>query len=480
MKQSRLFGIVLIVALAVLFFTAVTPAVVSAADIYVGPGETNKTIQAAVNNATAGDTIIVRDGTYHENVGVGVAHLTIRSENGSANCIVNAPDSNDHVFAVTVSYVNISGLKITGATWWNSKAGIYLAGADRCNISGNNATGNWHGIYLYNGCDHNEITNNTANANSGFGIFLHWQSSYNNLTNNTANSNNYHGIRLKEYSNHNNLTNNTANGNTEKGIFLYGLCEHNTLTGNTANDNTKEGIFLEDRCHYNTVVNNTASNNYDGICLLSSSSNNTLDNNTANSNSYCGIYLQSSNDSNLTSNTANSNTNYGIFLDYADSNNLTGNTVKLNENEGIRVFYADDNEITCNWVAYNKQRGFNLSGGSTGNNISLNNIITNGEHNLMTDGYQWDFYNGQFDNVNATKNYWGTSNETRINASIYDYYDDPGNCGIVNFSGFLESHSQCAPIPELATVVLLGVGLLALLGYVRIRRKDKGRGAKRP
>ena len=51
------------------------------------------TIQEAVNAASPGSgyTIIVRDDTYIENVNV-AKQLTIRSENGSANCIVQAAD----------------------------------------------------------------------------------------------------------------------------------------------------------------------------------------------------------------------------------------------------------------------------------------------------------------------------------------------------------------------------------------------------
>ncbi|RZN13692.1 MAG: hypothetical protein EF812_07165 [Methanosarcinales archaeon] len=71
----------------------------SADTIYV-PKEGNQTIQQAVNNASEGDAIIVRDAYtgIKENIDVTVAYLTIQSENGSANCIVNALNSNDHVF----------------------------------------------------------------------------------------------------------------------------------------------------------------------------------------------------------------------------------------------------------------------------------------------------------------------------------------------------------------------------------------------
>ncbi len=94
----------------------------SAADIYVGSSETDKTIQGAINNATAGDTIIVRDGTYSENIDVNKT-VTIRSENGAANCNVTAALSSDHVFDVTVDHVNISGFNVNGATG-SSRSGI--------------------------------------------------------------------------------------------------------------------------------------------------------------------------------------------------------------------------------------------------------------------------------------------------------------------------------------------------------------------
>ena len=75
--------ILLTTALAVLFFAAFTASVVNAATIYVP--DDYETIQDAVDNATAGDTIIVRDGTYNENVDVKKDRLTVRSENGPAS-----------------------------------------------------------------------------------------------------------------------------------------------------------------------------------------------------------------------------------------------------------------------------------------------------------------------------------------------------------------------------------------------------------
>jgi len=141
-------------------------------------------IQDAVDNASSGDTICVKDGSYTENVDVAMDHLTIQSENGSVSTIVQAANSGNHVFEVIANYVNISGFNVTGATG-TSRAGIYLNGADQCNISDNTASGNWNGIYLKFSND-NILLNNTASNNDGYGIYLYDSSDnliYNNYWN---------------------------------------------------------------------------------------------------------------------------------------------------------------------------------------------------------------------------------------------------------------------------------------------------------
>jgi len=56
------------------------------------------TVQAAVDAASPGDTIIVRDGTYTENIDVNKDHLTIQSENGTDSTISQIPNSCDNMF----------------------------------------------------------------------------------------------------------------------------------------------------------------------------------------------------------------------------------------------------------------------------------------------------------------------------------------------------------------------------------------------
>jgi len=156
-------------------------------------------IQAAVDAATAGETIYVYNGSYTENVDVN-KRVTLAGEGADVVDVTNSTaDSN--VFEVTADYVNISGFNVTNATGF-MKAGIYLNGRQHCNISNNNAAGNYFGIYLYSSSN-NTLTNNTANTNTDCGIYLHSSSNntiYNNYFNNTYNA----------YDNANNIWNTTT------------------------------------------------------------------------------------------------------------------------------------------------------------------------------------------------------------------------------------------------------------------------------
>jgi parallel beta-helix repeat protein len=215
-------------------------------------------IQAAIDNASNGNTIYVYNGTYYENVDVD-KELTLQSEGADVVSVI-ATNQDKHVFNVTEDYVNISGFNVTNATGLDS-AGIFLLNASHCNISNNNASDNYLGIWLDNSSN-NTLMSNTADLNSDTGIWLD-NSSNNTLMSNNA-SNSVIGIVLG-YSSNNTLTSNTADLNSDTGIWLA-YSSNNTLTSNTAS-NSDIGIVLgyssNNTLYENIMYNNTYTNAHD-------------------------------------------------------------------------------------------------------------------------------------------------------------------------------------------------------------------------
>jgi parallel beta-helix repeat protein len=306
-------------------------------------------IQAAVDNATAGDSVFVWNGSYIENVDVN-KQLTLEGE-GADVVTVDVASISDHVFEVTADYVNISGFTVMGTTGYYN-AGIYIDGVNRCNIFDNNISKNWYGIYL-DCSSNNTLTSNIANSN-GCGIYM-WSSSTNNtLTSNIANSNNGRGIYLR-YSSNNTLINNTANSNGLHGIHLY-FSRDNLLMNSTVSLNSNGfGIYLWSSSN-NTLTNNTANSNGCGVYLSYNSygiprrysSNNTLINNTANSNG-CGIHLLFSRNNTLINTTMSGNT-YNFCVDGDSLSDYIQNIDTSNTVGGKPIYYwvdKQDKQIPC-------------------------------------------------------------------------------------------------------------------------------------
>lgn len=206
---------------------------VASATIYV-PGNYTK-IQWAVDNASAGSTIIVGNGTYVENVVVNKS-ITIVSANGTESTTVQAVNPDKHVFKVVADYVNISGFTVRGATSF-THAGIYISRA-HCNISNNNCTNNDRGLYL-SFARNNNITSNNCVQNSRYGIHIECGGNNSIISNNCTKNN--CGIYIEE-SESNVITRNNCAFNAEGSISLD-FSNRNRVSHNNCSSNEEYGIY---------------------------------------------------------------------------------------------------------------------------------------------------------------------------------------------------------------------------------------------
>ncbi len=208
----------------IVFLLSMTLTCSAARTIYVdddGPADFN-TIQAAIDDANDGDTIIVADGTYtgdgNRDIDFLGKAITLRSENGPENCIIDCQGSeadphrgftfhsgegpNSVLAGLTITngarfggggiHCEYSSPKITNCVITNNTAllssgfqgGFYSPGGgiscdnssptiSNCIITGNQATGSGGGMYWYKGSptiNNCTISDNSALNGDGGGI----------------------------------------------------------------------------------------------------------------------------------------------------------------------------------------------------------------------------------------------------------------------------------------------------------------------
>lgn len=220
-------------------------------------------IQWAIGNATAGDTIFIRRGTYYEHLNIGET-LTLVGESKEGTVIDG--NKTGTTIKVTANNVVISGFTIQngGSQPGPSYAGVWISGA-YANLIGNHIKTSSIGIYVNSfGCNiaRNSLTNN------GHGISIHSSSEISVEANNFSANTFAISLVASSYDN----------------IIFDNIVIESQVGGH--------GIFISES-HNNTICKNNLANNYHGM-WFSNSLDNKIWNNTIIDNELLGIELASS------------------------------------------------------------------------------------------------------------------------------------------------------------------------------------------
>jgi parallel beta-helix repeat protein len=229
-----------------------SPVTLTADPITIIVPDNYTTIQGAINNASSGDTIFVRKGTYYEHVVINKT-ITLVGEDSNFTIIDGYKTGN-------VIYIRANNVTVKSFTIRNS--GMYIYGGILVDHSTDNVIINNEIIYNYEGISllyssSNVVCGNTITSNND-GIYL-YSSSNNVVSGNTIFSSNYDGIYLDSSSN-NVVSSNVILHNDFSGMSFYSSSS-NVVCGNTITSNSY-GINLALSSGNNTIYHNNFNNTY--------------------------------------------------------------------------------------------------------------------------------------------------------------------------------------------------------------------------
>jgi parallel beta-helix repeat protein len=284
-----------------------------------------KTIQEGINNASTGDTVFVYDGTYNENVIVGIA-LSLVGEN-KANVIVNG-NGFGSIFQIFATFVNVTGFTFAGggSSWGDSGIITY---AENTRITDCNSFNNQYGIYI-SYVPNTTLRNNTIYDNTYNFMIDTWQTSQ--YYQDIDSSNTINGKPMYYLINESNL---------EVQDFGYlGLIDCNNVTARDANC---YGILMINTMG-SSISNVSSHNNINGV-YLSYSSNNEFTNCDFSHNRDIGVYADNS-PNNTFSNCESHDNTIGIGLSYSPNCSLINCSVYLNSWDGLIISRSANNLLT--------------------------------------------------------------------------------------------------------------------------------------
>ena len=246
-----------------------------------GPGF-YKTIQEAIDHASAGQTIFVVNGTYPENLLIYKNNISLVGQDRDTT-IIDGSQSSD-VISISADNVTVKGFHIRNSGTYYMCSAIRIDHANGNHITDNTLTDNFNGIAAQTSSS-NIISNNIV-ANNSYGIYI-YNSSNNTICGNTISHSVWEGVRID--TSDNNVFSNNSILNNHEGLLLYSSI-NNFVTGNVILG-SMDGIALFTSTN-NTVTRNSVYFNTHGIMLAYGGINNIFYCNNLNNNQQ--VYFQPS------------------------------------------------------------------------------------------------------------------------------------------------------------------------------------------
>jgi parallel beta-helix repeat protein len=330
----------LVLAVILLIVAAILPAAGYAITIRV-PGD-QPTIQAGLNAAGTGDTVLVAPGVYNEALFWPFKNGIVLIGSGEDSTVIVGNASEPVILMVDVVKMDTSTV-IRGFHFAKGgDAGIALSGASPIvELCGVDSTQNGPGIHCSAGSAavirHCQIRNNNGSGvkleSCDPTIVIGWST----ITGNTSSDG---GGGIWCYSTSALIVDNTVSGNTgylSGGVFCEGsspTITHNTIGENNASVGFVGGIYCQ-FCDSVTIIYNKISMNSGGGIYFDGyySSRATIAHNTISENSGTGIFLDVDNPSTITENVVSGNRSGGISL-WADAATVSRNTISGNTSSG--------------------------------------------------------------------------------------------------------------------------------------------------
>ena len=345
-------------------------------------------IQDAIDEANAGDTIYVYSGTYYENI---VINKTITLQGEDRDTTIVDGEGNCRITVIS-DWVIINGFTIQK----NTSIGII---SNSSTVSNCNISDNYIGI-ITSGFNNTFSDNFVSNNDQGINL----DGQKNSIFNCTI-LNNEEGIYIYE-GNNSVIDCNISNNNY--GVYL------DFSIGNILNNcdftNNWFAIFFDadhataDGCDNNNITFCNISNNDNGICIGYSKNCYILNSKIINNQN--GIQLGHCRNITISKNDI-SNNNLGIRLQSCRNITIKHNDIIDNTEDGVKLFSnCYYNIITCNYISKNKEYGIKIWYDTNKNNtIFHNNFINNSENAYDEDKNYW---NSSFGEGNYWDDYTGT------------------------------------------------------------------------